>query len=307
MGFIVTTITAVILLIVIYEIYSSIYFNSTKFKELKTSIETYTQKCNDLNHHIEDLKRTPLAIQSIDYGNSTLKDTSHYNFKRSKWKDVSKSEYVHNCSAAVVKKADLEPFKYVSKYFNIKATEESLGVFETLLNNFSAAEEGKVLLKAERDDIITKQTSSVPKLIMSFSREKLIRKLGFEDIDFSQVHFPHFIFSYVSAGGNSSTRCDITFDIDNLERFVIYLQGVVKFKKSVAGQRSLMTSKLRNHIKTRDGHACKNCTVSVKDEPHLLLEIDHIIPVSKGGLTTEDNLQTLCWICNRKKGAKILA
>ena len=28
------------------------------------------------------------------------------------------------------------------------------------------------------------------------------------------------------------------------------------------------------------------------------------LPVSKGGLTTEDNLQTLCWRCNRSKGAK---
>ena len=35
-------------------------------------------------------------------------------------------------------------------------------------------------------------------------------------------------------------------------------------------------------------------------------EIDHIIPVSKGGLTTEDNLQTLCWRCNRSKGNKMV-
>ena len=41
-------------------------------------------------------------------------------------------------------------------------------------------------------------------------------------------------------------------------------------------------------------------------EPNLLLEIDHIIPVSKGGLTEESNLQTLCWKCNRSKSDKIL-
>ncbi|WP_411815422.1 HNH endonuclease [Kurthia gibsonii] len=39
--------------------------------------------------------------------------------------------------------------------------------------------------------------------------------------------------------------------------------------------------------------------------PNLLLEIDHIIPISKGGMSSEDNLQTLCWKCNRSKGAKI--
>lgn len=38
-----------------------------------------------------------------------------------------------------------------------------------------------------------------------------------------------------------------------------------------------------------------------------MLEIDHIIPVSKGGVTSADNLQTLCWKCNRSKGSKVLA
>lgn len=44
---------------------------------------------------------------------------------------------------------------------------------------------------------------------------------------------------------------------------------------------------------------------STADEKNLLLEIDHIKPLSKGGITAEDNLQTLCWKCNRTKGAKI--
>ncbi|HIS15474.1 MAG TPA: HNH endonuclease [Candidatus Scatomorpha merdavium] len=37
-----------------------------------------------------------------------------------------------------------------------------------------------------------------------------------------------------------------------------------------------------------------------------MLEIDHIIPVSKGGRTAEENLQTLCWKCNRAKSDKIM-
>ena len=41
-------------------------------------------------------------------------------------------------------------------------------------------------------------------------------------------------------------------------------------------------------------------------EPNLLLEIDHIIPVAKGGLTEESNLQTLCWKCNRAKSDKLI-
>ena len=56
----------------------------------------------------------------------------------------------------------------------------------------------------------------------------------------------------------------------------------------------------------RDNYTCKSCGNSTHDEPNLLLEIDHIVPVSKGGYTTEENLQTLCWKCNRSKGNKLV-
>jgi len=138
-----------------------------------------------------------------------------------------------------------------------------------------------------------------------WDKKNMIRKLGFEDIDFSNLYFPKYTFRYVSAGGNSSMSCGITFDINNLERFVKYLSELVKFRKTAEGQRALMTTSLRKYIKERDNYTCKCCGLSVKEEPNLLLEIDHIIPVSKGGLTTEENLQTLCWRCNRSKGAKI--
>ncbi|MBN8649962.1 MAG: HNH endonuclease [Cytophagales bacterium] len=66
-----------------------------------------------------------------------------------------------------------------------------------------------------------------------------------------------------------------------------------------------MTSTLREKIKSRDNFCCKKCSLSIREEKNLLLEIDHIIPLSKGGITSEDNLQTLCWRCNRTKGATI--
>jgi 5-methylcytosine-specific restriction endonuclease McrA len=67
-----------------------------------------------------------------------------------------------------------------------------------------------------------------------------------------------------------------------------------------------MTTKLRGQIKERDNYACLICVVSLSVEPHLLLEVDHILPVSRGGLSVPENLQTLCWKCNRSKGAKVM-
>jgi 5-methylcytosine-specific restriction endonuclease McrA len=67
-----------------------------------------------------------------------------------------------------------------------------------------------------------------------------------------------------------------------------------------------MTSGLRTFIKKRDDYKCCSCRNGIENEPNLLLEIDHILPISKGGLTNEENLQTLCWRCNRSKGSKII-
>lgn len=100
-------------------------------------------------------------------------------------------------------------------------------------------------------------------------------------------------------------RNEVVMNIDNLNAMVNYLNDRIAWKKSVAGQRSLMTSSLRRFILERDGHQCKKCGVGLAQEPHLLLEVDHITPLSKGGLTQVDNLQTLCWRCNRSKGAKL--
>lgn len=296
----------IIILIIAYFVYENFYFKSEKFLKIKDNIKEYTKECNDLNEHIEELKNAYIDFKKIDYGQANYIDKSIYNFKRPELKNLRELKNIYNCSLTVCKNAQQQPFKYICKYFNIKTDEETLIKFENVLNDFSAAEQGKVLLKDERDKIVNSISNEIPVLIKTFSKKSLIRRLGFQDIDFSQLYFPKFTFNYVSAGGNSSMNCDVVLDVENLDRFINYLSEKVKFRKSVAGQRALMTSALREKIKERDNYTCQNCGLSIEEEPNLLLEIDHIIPLSKNGLTTEDNLQTLCWKCNRSKGSKIL-
>ncbi|WP_238808848.1 HNH endonuclease [Emticicia aquatica] len=259
-----------------------------------------------MNHHIQELKCSYINVKSYDYGSSILQDTSKYNLKRREWSNELKNNQVHNCSSTVCKNANSQPFKYLCKYFNLKTDEETLSNFENVLNDFAAAEQGKKLLQAEREIIINSIKNDIPVLIYTLSKERLIKELGFETIDLSDLYFPVYTFQYVSAGGNSSARCDIKLDVENLDKFVNYLSGIVKFRNSIQGQRDLMTSKLREQIKVRDSYTCKSCNISTHIEKNLLLEIDHIVPLSKGGITSESNLQTLCWRCNRSKGAKIL-
>ena len=51
-------------------------------------------------------------------------------------------------------------------------------------------------------------------------------------------------------------------------------------------------------IARRDGFMCQQC----KDAKEL--ELDHIVPVSKGGTNALSNLQLLCQACNREKRGK---
>ena len=52
----------------------------------------------------------------------------------------------------------------------------------------------------------------------------------------------------------------------------------------------------------RDGQICQECNRPVRDDE---VEFDHIIPFSKGGRSTVNNLRLIHKGCNRKKGASL--
>ncbi len=83
-------------------------------------------------------------------------------------------------------------------------------------------------------------------------------------------------------------------------------------------------SAIRLRIFTRDGWKCVYCGEAYRVDripcsiigerlgrparpgiylrPNLVL--DHKLPLAKGGDSRDENLQTLCWKCNGRKGAK---
>ncbi len=57
--------------------------------------------------------------------------------------------------------------------------------------------------------------------------------------------------------------------------------------------------------------ACPMCERKWEDIPlpkgkKSAVAMDHIMPISKGGTNTIDNVQPLCYSCNSKKGDKII-
>ena len=62
-----------------------------------------------------------------------------------------------------------------------------------------------------------------------------------------------------------------------------------------------ISDRLRYQVLKRDSFKCCACGASPAKDSSIELHVDHIIPWSKGGETTTDNLQTLCSRCNLGK------
>lgn len=67
----------------------------------------------------------------------------------------------------------------------------------------------------------------------------------------------------------------------------------------------------RTEVFERDGWRCNHCKKRTRpdyDRNHELYpHLDHIVPVSRGGLHVKANVQLLCRACNLKKGNKLLS
>lgn len=67
-------------------------------------------------------------------------------------------------------------------------------------------------------------------------------------------------------------------------------------------ERGRVSNEMRRKIYERDNYRCRCCG---RSQNEVDLEIDHIVPIAKGGKSTSDNLQTLCTECNKRKGTTI--
>ena len=113
--------------------------------------------------------------------------------------------------------------------------------------------------------------------------------------------------SYTSPGGanvyNDSSVFTYSEATDLLLRSFDLEQRRQARQEFIKRERSKMSSSMRYDVLRRDGFKCVLCGASADDGAKL--EVDHIIPVSKGGKTEMSNLRTLCDRCNRGKSDKV--
>lgn len=283
------------------------YFKSEEFLEHKALVDSMLKEYHEISEYARTIPNNNQFIYDEDvHQHSHLahyENTSTYDYKRDRNVRYL-SDNVYPASLHIVKRASEEPIKYLCKYFNIEANEKNLRQLEEIGNNISRMENTIENLYMRFNQIVS--DFNPPEFIVKHFKDELLDQIGIH-LPSIEPEYSEYIFEYVSPGGNSSQRTVILFDVETVEAVAEYISEQIKFRDSVAGQRALMTKAYREKIKQRDNYTCQMCGVSTEEQSLLLLEVDHIIPVSKGGKSVDDNLQTLCWKCNRTKSDKILA
>lgn len=281
------------------------YYESPDFLKIKETCDVLMSTQREFNEYIAE------KVHSISelFGTRVVRnETVHedeYNYIRPYKKTIT--PFTAEVSAAVFASAENSPLEYIVKNFypNKKAYPEQIRNLYHLVEELQTLRDARQIIENYKTEY-QQYLSDVPAFIMENDEEGFYSRLGFATIDES-VLTVEYKFSYTSGGGMAQRFFTVPMTEENIAQLIRILESKLTASAFAKEQRTLMTKKLRESIKARDNFTCCNCGNSTHVEPNLLLEIDHIIPVSKGGRTEEDNLQTLCWKCNRSKGDKIIS
>ena len=280
------------------------YYKSKDFLIIKNACDTLMATQKEFNEYIDE------KVKSLSdlFGTSVVRNETsfedEYNYIHPYKKSIT--PFTAEVSANVFASAENNPLEYVVKHFypDKGLYPEQIRKLQLLIEELETLKDAKIIIENYKKDI-QKYLSDVPSFIMENDEDGFYSRLGFATINENNLTVAY-KFSYTSNGGRAQRSFTVPMTEETIVKLIEMLESKLTMSAFTKEQRSLMTSKLRQHIKERDAFTCKSCGNSIYKEPNLLLEIDHIIPVSKGGCTEEDNLQTLCWKCNRSKGDKTI-
>lgn len=206
-----------------------------------------------------------------------------------------------SCSNSVLSNAQNNPIKFLIKYSNVSATYSCIENLDFCISYIGNLYKFNSCAYTLTENI----KEHLPFIVKIFcSKNKIPFIVCDIDKAIGKIKEPRFTFSYVSPAGRSRNSFTIPVSKDVLISVRSELSGKLEKENHKKTQRQAMTNDLREAIKKRDNYTCCICGNSVYKEPNLLLEVDHIVPISKGGKTEASNLQTLCWRCNRTKSNK---
>ena len=280
------------------------YYESADFKKIQSTCNSMMESQREFNEYINEKAQSISTLFGSRVVRNETVNNDEYNYIRAYKKSIT--PFTAEVSSTVFASAENSPVEYIVKYFypNKEAYPEQIQKLQHLIEELETLKEAKQIIDEYKKEY-QKYITDVPSYVMDNDENGFYSRLGFADISES-VLTVEYKFSYTSDGGMAQRYFTVPMTEEVVVELINKLQSKLTMKAFVKEQRNLMTSKLRQQIKERDNYTCRSCQNSTHKEPNLLLEIDHIIPVAKGGCTVEDNLQTLCWKCNRSKGSKIV-
>ena len=281
------------------------YYASPDFQKIKETCEVLMSSQREFNEYINEKVHSISELFGTRVVRNETVNEDEYNYIRPYKKTIT--PFTAEVSATVFASAENNPLDYIVKNFypNKSAYPDQIQKLYHLVEELQTLREAKQIIENYKADY-QQYLGDVPAYVMENDEAGFYSRLGFANIDES-VLTVEYKFAYTSGGGMAQRSFTVPMTEETIAELIKTLESKLTASAFAKEQRTMMTKKLREAIKTRDDFTCCNCGNSTHKEPNLLLEIDHIIPVSKGGRTEEANLQTLCWKCNRTKSNKILA
>ena len=282
----------------------SSYYASSDFSQLKETCNSLNTSRKEFNEYIEEKAQSISKLFGTRIVRNETQNEDVYNYIRAYKKSIT--PFTAEVSAAVFGSAENNPIDYIIKYFypNKNQYKEQIQKLKVLIEELETLKEAKVIIDNYKKDY-DQYIQNVPDYVLENDEDGFYQRLGLAIIDEAVLNV-EYRFTYTSSGGMAQRSFTVPMNEENIIELINRLENKLTQQSLSKEQRALMTSKLRAQIKQRDNYTCCQCGNSTEKEPNLLLEVDHIIPIAKGGLTIEENLQTLCWKCNRSKGAKLI-
>ena len=280
------------------------YYGSPEFSKIKETCNVLMNSQREFNEYIAEKVESISKFFGVRVVRNETINEDEYNYIRPYKKTIT--PFTAEVSATVFASAENNPMEYVVKNFypNKKLYPEQIQKLCQLVEELQTLREAKKIIENYKMEY-QQYIKDVPAFIMENDEAGFYSRLGFATIDES-VLTVEYKFSYTSGGGMAKRTFDVPMTEETIAELIRVLESKLTAKAFAKEQRILMTKKLREYIKERDNYTCCICGNSTHVEPNLLLEIDHIVPVAKGGCTVENNLQTLCWKCNRAKSDKVV-
>ena len=267
-----------------------LYFASRRFRCYSSSrsgrFAEYDQLARYINKNIRELP--DLGLYGVDSSDITseLKDALPYRPRYLHVRSIPQQE---------MSRVTVDPVYSLLKYFEIEVSKQTYEDLRRLALHLYRIEMFINKAQVYREHIL--KDLRPPALILKRHADKFWEQLGSQNIPESVPYAVYKLKSVTASGGEGVARF-IALDQIVIEELLRYIE----LHGNLRGSGYFISShaeSIYRQILERDGFMCRGpeCRIQYVGVPTWSLDVVHIVPPSRGGITDWSNLVTLCWDC----------